>query len=130
MSDLGNKEVLAKNLIHYMETFNKDRNKLCDDLGFKYSTLSDWINANKYPRIDKIEMMANYFGIQKSDLIERKEKDDNGIYIQKADGTSVFLKNASDIDKTLLELPENQKKAILTMIGKDMEAIDKELDGR
>ena len=30
--------------------------------------------AKKYPRIDKIEMLANYFRIQKSDLIEDKAK--------------------------------------------------------
>ena len=27
----------------------------------------------KYPRIDKIEMMSNYFGIDKSDLIEANQ---------------------------------------------------------
>lgn len=61
---------------------------------------------------------------------DKWEKDDSdGIYIQKADGTSVFLKNASGADKALIELPEDQKKAILTMIGKTMDEIDKELDG-
>jgi transcriptional regulator with XRE-family HTH domain len=47
-----------------------DRNKLCSDLGIKYTTLCDWLNAKTYPRIDKIEMMANYFGVQKADLVE------------------------------------------------------------
>lgn len=127
MSDLGNREVLAKNLKYYMSINNVDRNQLCKSLGFKYTTLTDWINANKYPRIDKIEMMANYFGIQKSDLIESKENNDDGIYIQKADGTTVFLKNASETDKALVELPEEQKKAILSLIGKRMDEIDKQL---
>ncbi len=70
MSDLGNKDVLSKNLQYYMNINNKTRNDVCDDLGFKYSTFSDWINAKKYPRIDKIEIMANYFNVTKSDLIE------------------------------------------------------------
>ena len=74
MSDLGNKEVFAKNLKHYMELNEKNRNDLCKDLGFKYSTVTDWINGNIYPRIDKIEMLANYFKIEKSDLIENKPK--------------------------------------------------------
>lgn len=73
MSDLGNKEVIAKNIKFYMDKFNKDRNQICDDLGFKYSTFSEWVNGNKYPRIDKIEILANYFGVQKSDLIEDKK---------------------------------------------------------
>jgi len=73
MSDLGNKQVFSENLKYYMKLYNKDRNKLCKDLGFKYSTLRDWAKGNTYPRIDKIEMLANYFGIQKSDLIEKKD---------------------------------------------------------
>ncbi len=72
MSDLGNKIVFASNLKQYMDRANIDRNRLCEDLGFKYSTVSEWLAGKKYPRIDKIEMLANYFGIQKSDLIERE----------------------------------------------------------
>lgn len=67
---LGNKAIMAKNIRYYMNKYNKTRNDICSDLGFKYSTFSDWINGYKYPRIDKIEMMANYFHISKSDLVE------------------------------------------------------------
>lgn len=72
MSDLGNKAVFSKNLRNIMEERHVTRNQMCADLGFVYSTFSDWYNGKKYPRIDKIEMMANYFGIMKSDLIENK----------------------------------------------------------
>lgn len=76
MSDLGNKEIFAKNLKYYMELNNKDRNDICRDLQFPYTTFAEWYNGNIYPRIDKIELIANYFGIKKSDLIERKERTD------------------------------------------------------
>ncbi len=76
MNDLGNKEIFAKNLKYYMTINNKTRNDICKDLGFKYTTFTDWYNGNIYPRIDKIEMLANYFRIEKSDLIEDKEKVD------------------------------------------------------
>ena len=69
-SALGNKEIFAKNLRRYMEEHEKTRRDLCDDLGFSYMIVSDWCNAKKYPRIDRIEKLANYFGIEKSDLIE------------------------------------------------------------
>ncbi|WP_153059380.1 helix-turn-helix domain-containing protein, partial [Streptococcus suis] len=69
---LGNKEVMSKNLKFYMDKKGVDRNQLCADLDLKYMTVSDWINAKTYPRIDKIELLANYFGINKSDLIEEK----------------------------------------------------------
>lgn len=72
MSDLGNKEIFSKNLKYYMTINNKTRNDVCNDLGFKYTTFTDWYNGNIYPRIDKIEMLSNYFRIEKSDLIEKK----------------------------------------------------------
>lgn len=49
-----------------------DRNQLCSDLDLKYTTVRDWIKGITYPRIGKIELLANYFGINKSDLIEEK----------------------------------------------------------
>ncbi|MBP1543178.1 MAG: helix-turn-helix transcriptional regulator [Oscillospiraceae bacterium] len=70
MSDIGNKEIFAKNLSFYMDKKKVDRYQLCDDLDFKYSTLCEWLSAKKYPRIDKIEKLANYFDIPKSSLIE------------------------------------------------------------
>lgn len=79
MSDLGNKEIMGKNIQKYMNTKNVDRHKLSDDLNVKYTTLSDWINAKTYPRIDKIELMANYFGIKKSDLVEDSSQNANNL---------------------------------------------------
>lgn len=67
---LGNKEVMAKNIRRYMEKKNVNSSIICADLGFPMPTFSDWINAKTYPRIDKIEMMANYFGVKKSALVE------------------------------------------------------------
>ena len=77
MSDLGNKEIFAKNLQYYMTLNNKTRNDVCRDLDIPYSTFTDWCNANIYPRIDKIQMLANYFDIQKSDLVESKDNRTN-----------------------------------------------------
>lgn len=74
MNDRSNKAILAKNIRHYMEQNHKTRNELCEALGVKYTTLSDWVNGKTYPRIDKIELMADYFGIEKSDLVEDRPK--------------------------------------------------------
>ena len=74
MSDLGNKEIFAKNLKYYMNINHKDRNDVCRDLDIPYTTFAEWYNGNIYPRIDKIQILANYFDIQKSDLVENREK--------------------------------------------------------
>lgn len=72
MSNLGNKKTMSNNLKRYLKINNITRSQLSESLGISYSTVSDWINGKAYPRIDKIEMMANYFGINKSDLVEDK----------------------------------------------------------
>ena len=72
MKGLGNKAILSKNLRYYIEKSGKDRRELSEIWGFPYSTVSEWVNGKKYPRIDRIEIMADYFGILKSDLIEEK----------------------------------------------------------
>ena len=73
MSNLGNKITMSNNLKRYLKINNITRSQLSESLGISYSTISDWVNGKAYPRIDKIEMMANYFGINKSDLVEDKE---------------------------------------------------------
>ncbi len=70
MSGLGNKEIMAHNIQYYMDMYQKTRQDMCDALGVKYTTFTDWVKGNSYPRIDKIELMANYFGISKADLVE------------------------------------------------------------
>ena len=69
---VDNKSVFATNLKRYMEANNKSRRDICEALGFSYYTFSDWVNGKKYPRMDKVEILADYFGILKSDLIEER----------------------------------------------------------
>lgn len=72
MSNLGNKKTMSNNLKRYLRINKVSRTQLSENLGISYSTISDWVNGKSYPRIDKIEMIANYFGINKSDLVEDK----------------------------------------------------------
>lgn len=73
MNDSTNKIIFAKNLSKFVDESGKSRKQICQDLNISYTTFCDWINANKYPRIDKIELLAQYFKIEKSDLIEDKK---------------------------------------------------------
>lgn len=72
MSDLGNKQVMAENIRYFLRINGITQTEICNALHFKMPTFSDWVNAKTYPRIDKIEMMANYFGISKSELVEKR----------------------------------------------------------
>ncbi len=134
MSDIGNKIIFANNLDYQMKVRKIDRNKLCADLGFKYSTVSEWLKARKYPRIDRIEMLANYFGILKSDLIEDKSNkskiirdralalcQEKGITLEKMiSDMNIDLSILTEFNKTELEskinpISENAYKTIEAM---------------
>ena len=66
------KEVFAENLRYYMELSNKNQKEMSAIVGVSAPTFNEWLKAKKFPRIDKIERLAQYFGIKKSDLIEKR----------------------------------------------------------
>ena len=76
MSNIGNKETMARNLAYYVERSGRTQKELAGVVGVAPSTFNDWMKAKKYPRIDKIEILANYFGVEKSDLIENRVFDE------------------------------------------------------
>ncbi len=61
---------MASNIRRHLEKKNMNPKEFSKAMNFKYSTVLDWVNAKTYPRIDKIELMANYFNVEKSDLVE------------------------------------------------------------
>ena len=67
---MNNKEVMSTNIRYYLGLKGLNVKDFATQLGFKYTTVLDWVNGNSYPRIDKVEKMAKYFGISKANLIE------------------------------------------------------------
>lgn len=96
MNQEWSKETMAKNLKYYMEKTGKTQKELAAVAGVSEPTFSYWINGIKYPRIDKIQKLADYFGILKSDLIEEKVTPE----MEKNSDTMVDItvRIASDID--------------------------------
>jgi transcriptional regulator with XRE-family HTH domain len=56
-----------------MEISGKKQIDLIGDLGFNRSTVSSWCTGNRVPSMDKIDILAKYFNIKFSDLIEDKK---------------------------------------------------------
>lgn len=72
---MENKNIFASNLQKYMDLNKVSRRDLSKALDVSYYTITSWVNGSKYPRMDKVEMLADYFGILKSDLIEEKTEE-------------------------------------------------------
>ncbi len=112
MTELTIREIFPKKFIHYMSENGKSRNDLVRDLGFRYSTVRDWEKGITVPRMDKVEMLANYFGCTTSDLLEEKEKPTDNI-----DGLSMEMQELIDRIKAL---PED-KIQLLLQVAKSIE---------
>lgn len=70
------KEIFSKNLKKWLSIRHKTQTDIVESLKISASTVSDWCNGKKFPRIDKIEMLADFLNIYKSDLIEERGRTD------------------------------------------------------
>lgn len=70
------KEILSKNIKKLLERKGKTQTDMAKELNLKESTVSSWLNAAKYPRRDKIELMADYFNVLPSDITDEKKEQD------------------------------------------------------
>lgn len=66
------RNIFSRNIKRYMNLRNVSQSDLSRDLGINSSTISDWVNAKKYPRMDKVQLLADYLNILKSDLVEER----------------------------------------------------------
>lgn len=103
MSDEKLKRIFANNLLKQLNIHGKQPVDLVNDLHIPFSTVSNWINGLKFPRMGTVEMLASYFGIEKSDLYEEKSN-------VKLDPDMSF------IIKAYSEFNEDDKKEILALI--------------
>ena len=98
MSDFGNKEVFSANLRRYIEMTGKTRKDVAIEVNLKESSLNGWCRGEYYPRIDTIEILADYFGCFKSDLIERNAN----ILSKERKEIIDFLNNCSDKEAQMI----------------------------
>jgi transcriptional regulator with XRE-family HTH domain len=122
MSSLGNKEVMAENLQFYLSRSGKSQKELSEILGVSPSAFNDWIKAKKYPRIDKIEMLASIFGILKSDLIEKRNPERESMQKKNDTLTDIILRMRTDdeflsVCETLHKLDSEKLRRVGAMLN-------------
>jgi transcriptional regulator with XRE-family HTH domain len=91
-----NKKVFVNNLKHYIQEKGVTQRGVAEALGMSQGAFSDWMQLRTYPRMDKIQKLAEYFGIEKSDLVEDRNVK-NKYYLNK---------EIKGIEKNLGDSPE------------------------
>ena len=73
MTDEEQKRIFAKNLNKNISLNQKQQIDVAKDLGINPTTYNMWCKGNSMPNVGKIQRLADYFGIGKSDLTDLKE---------------------------------------------------------
>lgn len=117
---MDNKKIFAANLNYYMQINGKSRRDVCEAIHVSYYTFSDWANGKKYPRMPKIEALANYFGIAKSDLIEDKSMQDrikeNPVKMAERHFELIMDEDISDIFEDFKKLTPDEKAMVKKIV--------------
>lgn len=113
MSEEDYKKIFSKNLNYFMSLNNKTQVDIINDLGFNKSAVSTWCNGTRLPRMDKVDALAKYFGINRSDLIENRTHQQAAGYYTNRETAEVAQ-----------EIFENKELRALFDVQRDMEPDD------
>lgn len=85
--EVDQRKIFARNLNKYLEQYDKTQKEVADAIGVIPSTFNTWCLGIALPRMGKVQALADYFHINKSDLIE--DKNDNNNYYLDNDAAAV-----------------------------------------
>lgn len=94
------------NLKQIMALKGKSQSDIVKALNFKQSTVSDWLNGKKYPRMDKVQMLANYFNVDIIELVDNQSND-----------AITFTITEKALIKNYRQLSEQNQQVVITMIN-------------
>ena len=80
MSEQEFNQLFSKRLRFYLNKCNMTQLELSKRLGVGTTSVYNWCNGIKTPRMDKVDAMCSIFGCKRSDLISEKDESDESYY--------------------------------------------------
>lgn len=113
--------VFANNLNRLIERSGKTKKEIAEVIGVAPSTFNEWTKGKKYPRMGKVEMLANYFGVLKSDLIEEKTEEHREMQKKNDVLSDIVIRMQTDdvflsAVKSLYKLDQKKLASVLTLL--------------
>lgn len=97
MLDDKYKKIFSKNLNYYMKLRGKTQTDIINDLDINKSAISSWCNGTRLPRMNKVELLANYLNINVSDLLGDNDENNNYFEYVAEDDSMYPLLDIGDI---------------------------------
>ena len=120
--ETDSKLIFAANLKHLMDQKGVSASMVCADLNIPNTTFSDWCNGKSYPRITKMDMLAEYFNVPRYKLTERqdtKKAFPDPIKMFAGVGSMTFDEYFSEIMQT----EDDKKHAFIALFSDDAELL-------
>ena len=67
---LESKKIFSDNLSRQLARAGKTQKEVAAAIGVTAATVCDWLALRTYPKMEKIQKLADYFGITKADLVQ------------------------------------------------------------
>ena len=66
------RKVLANNIQSLLDSRGISQTDMARDLNFAETTVSSWLRCERYPRLNRIQEIADYFNVRRSDITDEK----------------------------------------------------------
>lgn len=100
-----NQEVFTRNFNRYLAQSGMKQVEVAKFADVSTGTITDWKKGRSYPRMDKVQLLSECFGIRKSDLVE---------------DVNVVKETVSNKEQEVLDLfhkvPEEKREFVLSLI--------------
>lgn len=73
MTDELQKQIFSNNLTRLLKERNKTQKQVATDLNINPQTINSWCKGVAIPRMGNIQKLADYFGVKKTDLIDKRD---------------------------------------------------------
>lgn len=90
MSTEDFKKIFSENLTYYLDLKGKSQADLYRYMNVSSATASDWCNGKKLPRMDKIQSICNWLGIEKSNLLTPRSQEHSIDYLRATDLVNIY----------------------------------------
>lgn len=117
--NLYNSQVFANNLKAYMEMKGVTQKEVADAIGISQGAICDWMRLRNYPRMDRIQRLAEYFGCEKSDLVEERSTESKYFFIQDVKRLEKLMlesKETLDFHLAIEELSPENKELVKSLV--------------
>lgn len=103
MSESEQRRIFQTNLNQLLRQHGKSQREVADAIGVSPQTFNTWCQGVALPRMGKIQMLADYFGVLKSQLVDENISREKGLSLSPIEKEIIIrYRTLSDVEKNMV----------------------------